>query len=269
MLGLHWTRPSCSQLYVMASGDLVFRISLLCHARPQQLSEAWRKNLWSPHPCSSQSSQTTALWIAPPSLLANSGWTLPALSHAAMTFVCTVILFWTFSRNREPFKLSSFTSWKLTREVFCPLHTIPIVLQPRKSGFHSLMVPFSLTSQPLFRCVHWLQQKLPSALFLSKPYILYFFMSHVLFFILDLPNSYQSPPIHRLGIILALPNKSVQSLLVQPALDKVSGQGQKASLAKISHDWPLGQLPIFKSESSIFYVALSTTIFQAPKRLSC
>lgn len=94
-------------------------------------------------------------------------------------------------------------------------------------------------------------------------------MSHVLFFILDLPNSYQSQPTHRLGIKLALPKKSIQSLLMQPALGKVSGQGQKASLAKMSHDWPLAQLQIFKSESSIFHIALSTTVFQAPKRLSC
>lgn len=116
----------------------------------------------------------------------------PLRATSAMTSVCSVILFLIFSRNRERFRLSSLTSWKLTREVFCPLHTIPVVvLQPRKSACHSLMVPLSLTSQPLFRCVHWLQQKLPCALFLSKPYIVYFFMSHVLFFILDLPNSYQ------------------------------------------------------------------------------
>lgn len=80
----------------------------------------------------------------------------PRFEPRQLWLLCVVLfLFLIFSRNRELFRLSSFTSWKLTWEVFCPLHTIPIVvLQPRKSGCHSLMAPLSLTSQLLFRHVH-------------------------------------------------------------------------------------------------------------------
>lgn len=94
------------------------------------------------------------------------------------------------SRNKKPLILSSFTSWTLIRLWGLTLRaslSVPPV-QSRKSLFNDIKL---LNNHILFQHNLWLLIKLSSILFLSKLYILYFFLPHSLFIIVDLRKSCQ------------------------------------------------------------------------------
>ena len=127
----------CAALYNGLSWPC-FQCSLVHPGCPQQLSETWKKNLWSPHSCIFYASKTNSTGLLCQVCQAVWDGSFPLWTTLTVAFiwrfffVCFVFLLLFFLGLGNSSGSLSLISWKLTWMVFCPKDSIVIVvMHPR------------------------------------------------------------------------------------------------------------------------------------------